>query len=97
MLIESNKSLKDYNTFGIDCKAKYYVSVTTSAELIEILSDSINSIRGTSSSWKCSLIDSKSPPSFLLHLSQTDSGPNELIDSNCFSSFDSFYSRFCYI
>ncbi|MFT5238925.1 MAG: UDP-N-acetylmuramate dehydrogenase [Flavobacteriaceae bacterium] len=39
MLIEPNKSLKDYNTFGIDCKAKYYVSVTTRAELIEILSD----------------------------------------------------------
>jgi UDP-N-acetylmuramate dehydrogenase len=39
MLVEPNKSLKDYNTFGIDCKAKYYVSVTTTAELIEILSD----------------------------------------------------------
>ncbi len=39
MLIEPNKSLKDYNTFGIDCKAKYYVSVTTITELIEILSD----------------------------------------------------------
>ena len=39
MLVEPNKSLKDYNTFGIDCKAKYYVSVTTIAELIEILSD----------------------------------------------------------
>jgi UDP-N-acetylmuramate dehydrogenase len=39
MLVESNKSLKDYNTFGIDCNAKYYVSVTTRAELIEILSD----------------------------------------------------------
>ena len=39
MLVESNKSLKEYNTFGIDCKAKYYVSVTTTAELVEILSD----------------------------------------------------------
>ena len=39
MLIEQNKSLKDYNTFGIDCKAKYYVSVTTTDELIEILSN----------------------------------------------------------
>lgn len=39
MLVESNKSLKEYNTFGIDCEAKYYVSVTTTAELVEILSD----------------------------------------------------------
>jgi UDP-N-acetylmuramate dehydrogenase len=39
MLVETNKSLKDYNTFGIECKARYYVSVTTTAELIEVLSD----------------------------------------------------------
>lgn len=39
MLIESNKSLKEYNTFGIDCKAKYFVSVTTSDQLIAVLSD----------------------------------------------------------
>jgi len=39
MLVEPNKSLKDYNTFGIDCKAINYVSITTSAELLEILSD----------------------------------------------------------
>jgi UDP-N-acetylmuramate dehydrogenase len=39
MQVEPNKSLKEYNTFGIDCKAKYYISVTTTAELIEILSD----------------------------------------------------------
>jgi UDP-N-acetylmuramate dehydrogenase len=39
MLVESNKSLKAYNTFGIDCNAKYYVSVTTTAELVEVLLD----------------------------------------------------------
>ena len=39
MRVEANKSLKDYNTFGIDCKAKFYVSVSTTAELLEILSD----------------------------------------------------------
>lgn len=39
MLIEVNKSLKDYNTFGIDCKAKFFVSVANTTELIDVLSD----------------------------------------------------------
>ena len=39
MRVEANKSLKDHNTFGIDCKAKFYVSVSTTAELLEVLSD----------------------------------------------------------
>jgi UDP-N-acetylmuramate dehydrogenase len=37
MRIEENKSLKDFNTFGIDCKARYFVSVTTIAELKKVL------------------------------------------------------------
>jgi UDP-N-acetylmuramate dehydrogenase len=40
MLIETNKSLKNLNTFGIDCKAQFYVSVTSSSQLISMLSDS---------------------------------------------------------
>ena len=39
MLIEENKSLKNYNSFGIDCSARYYVSVSTVAELKEVLSN----------------------------------------------------------
>ncbi len=38
MRIEKNKSLKEYNTFGIDCKASYFVSVETIDELKEALS-----------------------------------------------------------
>jgi len=37
MLIEENKSLKKFNTFGIECQAQYYVSVTKISELKEIL------------------------------------------------------------
>lgn len=33
MRIEENKSLKNYNTFGIDCNARYFVSVKTVEEL----------------------------------------------------------------
>lgn len=33
MDIEAHKSLKSYNTFGIDCKARYFASVTSVAEL----------------------------------------------------------------
>lgn len=40
MQIEEHKSLKDYNTFGIDCSARYYVSVTTVSELKEVLANS---------------------------------------------------------
>ena len=39
MQLEENKSLKDYNTFGIDCKARYFVSVETISELKQILSE----------------------------------------------------------
>ena len=39
MQVEENKSLKDHNTFGIDCKARYYASVTSVRELKEILSE----------------------------------------------------------
>jgi UDP-N-acetylmuramate dehydrogenase len=37
MQIEKNKSLKEFNTFGIDCKAQYFVSVSTIEELKELL------------------------------------------------------------
>ncbi len=39
MRIEENKSLKGYNTFGIDCSAKYFVAVTSVSELQQILSE----------------------------------------------------------
>ena len=39
MLFEENKSLKDFNTFGIDCKARRFVSVTSVAELKLVLSE----------------------------------------------------------
>jgi UDP-N-acetylmuramate dehydrogenase len=42
MRIEENKSLKAYNTFGIDCNARYFVSVTSISELIEALSENNN-------------------------------------------------------
>lgn len=38
MQIEENKSLKNYNTFGIDCNARYFISVETVDELKQILS-----------------------------------------------------------
>lgn len=38
MQIQQNISLKSYNTFGIDAKAKYFVSVTSIDELSEVLS-----------------------------------------------------------
>lgn len=38
MLIEENKSLKNFNTFGIDCIARYFVSVETIAQLKQALS-----------------------------------------------------------
>jgi len=38
MQIEENKSLKNYNTFGIDCNACYFISVETVDELKQILS-----------------------------------------------------------
>ncbi|MCW5517713.1 UDP-N-acetylmuramate dehydrogenase [Muriicola sp. Z0-33] len=37
MEIQENFSLKDYNTFGIDAKARYYVEITSIEELIHAL------------------------------------------------------------
>lgn len=37
MLIEEHKSLKTYNTFGIDCSARYFVSVSSISELKQAL------------------------------------------------------------
>ncbi|GAB5400612.1 MAG: UDP-N-acetylmuramate dehydrogenase [Aureisphaera sp.] len=42
MLIEEHKSLKSFNTFGIDCKARYFASVTTVAELKTLLSKQVH-------------------------------------------------------
>jgi len=39
MQIEENKSLKAFNTFGIDHNARFYVSVSTISELKEVLSN----------------------------------------------------------
>ena len=38
MRIEEHKSLKNYNTFGIDCSARYFISVESISELKEVLS-----------------------------------------------------------
>lgn len=38
MQIEEHKSLKTYNTFGIDCSARYFVSVESISELKQLLS-----------------------------------------------------------
>ena len=40
MQIENNKSLKNYNTFGIDTVAKHFVSISSEDELIKILQNS---------------------------------------------------------
>ncbi len=37
MQLQENKSLKQYNTFGIDCKARYFVSVEDSEQLKTVL------------------------------------------------------------
>ncbi|MFT5076246.1 MAG: UDP-N-acetylmuramate dehydrogenase, partial [Flavobacteriaceae bacterium] len=37
MQIEKNKSLRNFNTFGIDCAAKYFISINSQSELIEAL------------------------------------------------------------
>ncbi|MFK5981339.1 MAG: UDP-N-acetylmuramate dehydrogenase [Flavobacteriaceae bacterium] len=42
MHIEENKSLKKYNTFSIDCKARYFVSISNLIELKETLNTSIH-------------------------------------------------------
>ncbi len=41
MRIEENKSLKNYNTFGIDCVARYFVSVSSKTELINALKSNL--------------------------------------------------------
>ncbi len=43
MHIEEHKSLKNYNTFGIDCTARYFVSVSSIFELKEVLEAKIHS------------------------------------------------------
>ncbi len=42
MLIEEHKSLKDYNTFGIDAKARFFISVSEISELKEALQSKIH-------------------------------------------------------
>lgn len=42
MQIEENKSLKNYNTFGIDCVARFFVSVSSKTELINALKSTIS-------------------------------------------------------
>ena len=37
MQIEKNKSLKKFNTFGIDCAAKYFISISSKDQLLEAL------------------------------------------------------------
>lgn len=34
--IEENKSLKEFNTFGIECRARYFVRVKSESDLIEV-------------------------------------------------------------
>lgn len=42
MHIEEHKSLKNYNTFGIDCKARYFVSVNSIQELKEVIQSNLH-------------------------------------------------------
>ncbi len=42
MQIEENKSLKNYNTFGIDCEARFFVSVSNKTELIHTLQSKVH-------------------------------------------------------
>ena len=41
MKIQENYSLKKYNTFGIDAKAKYFASFSSENELTELLESDI--------------------------------------------------------
>lgn len=43
MQIEKNKSLKEYNSFGIDCAAKYFISISSQEELLDALRSEIHS------------------------------------------------------
>ncbi|MBX2829476.1 MAG: UDP-N-acetylmuramate dehydrogenase, partial [Flavobacteriaceae bacterium] len=42
MVIEEYKSLQPFNTFGIDCRARYFASVTSVSELTTVLSQKIH-------------------------------------------------------
>ncbi|RLD30374.1 MAG: UDP-N-acetylenolpyruvoylglucosamine reductase [Bacteroidetes bacterium] len=42
MLIEEHKPLKSFNTFGIDCKARYFVSIDSVLQLKKVLSQEIH-------------------------------------------------------
>lgn len=42
MLLEKNKSLKEYNTFGIDCAAKYFIEINSLKDLSEALQNPIS-------------------------------------------------------
>ncbi len=42
MQIEENKSLKKYNTFGIDCTARFFASINKIEELKEVLNNQIH-------------------------------------------------------
>lgn len=42
MRVESHKSLKSFNTFGIDYKARHFVSVSSISELKEVLSQKLH-------------------------------------------------------
>jgi len=42
MRIEENKSLKNYNTFGIECVARFFVSVSSKTELINALKSTVS-------------------------------------------------------
>ncbi len=42
MQIEEYKSLKPFNTFGIDCRARYFASVSSVSELKELLSKKVH-------------------------------------------------------
>ena len=41
MKIQQNYSLKKYNTFGIDAKAKYFASFSSENELVDLLKNDI--------------------------------------------------------
>lgn len=45
MIIEEHKSLKAYNTFGIDVNARYFISVRSISELREVLQSDIHKQR----------------------------------------------------
>jgi len=42
MRVESHKSLKAFNTFGIDCKARHFVSVSSISDLKEVLTQKLH-------------------------------------------------------